>query len=103
MLHVRLLTRCCDTPDLLPRLRCDRRLVPAPSDSKAPDATSWMPPRYAAPVRFTEREVTVGSGPLAVPGTRQAARVDSAGLSPATPAADLLFGWPAAYWLDLRE
>jgi uncharacterized protein len=23
-------------------------------------------------------------------------------LSPATPAADLLFGWPASYWLDLR-
>jgi dienelactone hydrolase len=35
--------------------------------------------------------------------TRQAARVESADLSPATPAADLLFGWPAAYWLDLRE
>lgn len=26
----------------------------------------------------------------------------AADLSPATPAADLLFGWPAAYWLDLR-
>jgi uncharacterized protein len=34
---------------------------------------------------------------------RQAARVAGADLSPATPAADLLFGWPAAYWLDLRE
>ena len=34
---------------------------------------------------------------------RQAARVEGAGLSPATPAADLLFGWPAAYWLDLRH
>jgi uncharacterized protein len=33
---------------------------------------------------------------------RQAARVAAAGLSPAAPAADLLFGWPAAYWLDLR-
>jgi dienelactone hydrolase len=35
--------------------------------------------------------------------TRQAAQVESAGLSSATPAADLLFGWPAAYWLDLRD
>ena len=34
---------------------------------------------------------------------RQAARVESADLSPATPAADLFFGWPAPYWLDLRE
>ncbi|MGH3210683.1 MAG: serine aminopeptidase domain-containing protein, partial [Trebonia sp.] len=35
--------------------------------------------------------------------TRQAARVESADLSPATPAADLLFGWPASYWLDLQD
>ena len=35
--------------------------------------------------------------------TRQAARVADADLSPGTPAADLLFGWPASYWLDLRE
>jgi dienelactone hydrolase len=35
--------------------------------------------------------------------TRQAARVADADLSPETPAADLLFGWPASYWLDLRE
>ena len=34
---------------------------------------------------------------------RQAAQVESAGLSPASPAADLLFGWPASYWLDLRD
>jgi dienelactone hydrolase len=34
--------------------------------------------------------------------TRQAAAVDDPGLSPAAPAADLLFGWPASYWLDLR-
>ncbi|MER6796502.1 alpha/beta hydrolase family protein, partial [Amycolatopsis mediterranei] len=33
---------------------------------------------------------------------RQAALVEDPGLSPATPAADLLFGWPASYWLDLR-
>jgi hypothetical protein len=35
--------------------------------------------------------------------TRQAAQVESAELSPATQAADLLFGWPASYWLDLRD
>jgi dienelactone hydrolase len=36
----------------------------------APAATtSWTPPSYAAPRRFDEHEVTVGSGPLAVPGT----------------------------------
>ncbi|WP_410610514.1 hypothetical protein [Amycolatopsis sp. lyj-109] len=34
---------------------------------------------------------------------RQAALVENPGLSPATPAADLLFGWPASYWLDLRD
>ena len=34
---------------------------------------------------------------------RQAAQVESVGLSPATEAAGLLFGWPASYWLDLRD
>jgi hypothetical protein len=34
--------------------------------------------------------------------TRQAALVEDPDLSPATPAAELLFGWPASYWLDLR-
>jgi uncharacterized protein len=31
-------------------------------------ATLWAPPPYAKPKRFEEREVTIGSGPLAVPG-----------------------------------
>jgi dienelactone hydrolase len=35
--------------------------------------------------------------------TRQAARIGSPELSPATPTTDLLFGWPAPYWLDLRD
>ncbi|MBE1495517.1 dienelactone hydrolase [Amycolatopsis lexingtonensis] len=35
--------------------------------------------------------------------TRQAALVESPGLSPAIPASDLLFNWPASYWLDLRD
>ena len=34
--------------------------------------------------------------------TRQAARVDSPDLSPATPASELPFGLSGAYWLDLR-
>ena len=34
-----------------------------------PAAGSWEPPSYAVPDRFAEREVRVGSGPLAVPGT----------------------------------
>jgi dienelactone hydrolase len=35
--------------------------------------------------------------------TRQAALVDSAELSSATPAADLPFGFSASYWLELRD
>jgi uncharacterized protein len=38
------------------------RLTPAAS-------TSWTPPSYADPKKFAEHEVTVGSGPHAVPGT----------------------------------
>lgn len=34
---------------------------------------------------------------------RQADLIDGDGLSPATPAADLPFGTPAPYWLDLRD
>lgn len=36
----------------------------------APDGDAeWQPPDYANPARFTEREVLLGTGPLAVPGT----------------------------------
>ena len=35
--------------------------------------------------------------------TRQSELVDSPDLSPSTPAADLLFGLPASFWLDERE
>ncbi|WP_410169462.1 alpha/beta hydrolase family protein, partial [Actinacidiphila rubida] len=34
---------------------------------------------------------------------RQAARAAAADLAPGTPTQDLLFGWPASYWLDLRD
>ncbi|MGW4956309.1 alpha/beta hydrolase family protein [Nonomuraea sp. NPDC004186] len=33
------------------------------------DTAVWEPPAYARPERFEEHEVTVGSGPSAVPGT----------------------------------
>ncbi|MBF6170844.1 alpha/beta hydrolase [Nocardia blacklockiae] len=31
------------------------------------------------------------------------ARTEDPALSPETPGSELLFGWPASYWLDLRE
>ena len=41
-----------------------------------PAAAVWAPPAYADPDRFAEREVRVGSGPLAVPGTLSVPRGD---------------------------
>jgi dienelactone hydrolase len=40
-------------------------------DAAAPEATpaAWTPPPYTDPSRFTEYDVTVGTGPFAVPGT----------------------------------
>lgn len=35
----------------------------------APAVAEWEPPPYAAPKRLTEQDITLGSGPLAVPGT----------------------------------
>ncbi|MER5622371.1 alpha/beta fold hydrolase [Streptosporangium sp. NPDC002544] len=35
----------------------------------APVTAPWAPPPYADPTRFDEHDVTVGDGPLAVPGT----------------------------------
>jgi dienelactone hydrolase len=42
------------------------QLAPA---SAVGSGTSWEPPEYADPALFDEREVTLGTGPLAVPGT----------------------------------
>jgi dienelactone hydrolase len=42
------------------------QLAPA---SAAEPAAPWQPPDYADPAAFGEQDVTVGSGPLAVPGT----------------------------------
>ncbi|MBO2460180.1 alpha/beta hydrolase [Actinomadura violacea] len=44
----------------------------APGGAAAP----WSPPPYADPSAFEEREVTVGDGPLAVPGTLTLPRGD---------------------------
>jgi uncharacterized protein len=40
----------------------------APASAAGP-ASIWEPPDYADPAQFDEREVTLGTGPLAVPGT----------------------------------
>jgi uncharacterized protein len=42
------------------------QLAPA---SAAEPAGRWQPPAYADPEKFGEQDVTLGSGPLAVPGT----------------------------------
>ena len=54
------------------------------------------------------RASTAGSPLAAAEATvetisRQARRVDSPDLCPATPASELPFGYPAPYWLDLRD
>jgi dienelactone hydrolase len=43
-------------------------LLLAPASAAEP-AAPWKPPAYADPEQFDEHDVTVGSGPLAVPGT----------------------------------
>ncbi|MGW4063942.1 alpha/beta hydrolase family protein [Amycolatopsis sp. NPDC004747] len=62
------------------------------------------PPRAAVRVARYLAELDPGPATTAVAESveQQAALVESPDLSPATPAADLLFGWPASYWLDLR-
>lgn len=63
-------------------------------------------PLSRAAVRVARHLAELDPGPAASAAAeavaRQAALVEDPGLSPATPAADLLFGWPASYWLDLR-
>jgi uncharacterized protein len=52
------------------------QLAPA---SAAQPAGPWQPPPYADPRSFGEQEVTLGSGPLAVPGTLTVPRDAQAG------------------------
>jgi uncharacterized protein len=54
----------------------------APPGNAAP-AAPWEPPGYADPGRFDETDVTLGSGPLAVPGTLCLPRPPQSGLLPA--------------------
>jgi dienelactone hydrolase len=54
----------------------------APPGDAAP-AAPWEPPGYADPGRFDETDVTLGSGPLAVPGTLSLPRQRQSGLLPA--------------------
>jgi hypothetical protein len=60
------------------------QLLPA---SAAEPLAPWEPPPYADPARFTETAVTLGDGPLAVPGTLSVPR----GAGP-VPAVVLLSG-----------
>jgi uncharacterized protein len=56
------------------------QLGPAADAAPAP---VWEPPGYADPGSFSETEVTVGSGPLAVPGTLSLPAEGAAGPRPA--------------------
>ncbi|MGJ6962101.1 alpha/beta hydrolase family protein [Streptosporangium sp. G11] len=64
-------------------------------------------PMHQAVVRVVRYLASLDPGPAmeaAVEAfTRQAAMVADPDLSPSTPAEALLFGRPAAYWLDLRD
>jgi dienelactone hydrolase len=63
-------------------------------------------PMHQAAVRVMRYLATVNPGPdmdaAVALIAEQAARVESADLSPATPSEDLPFGLPAPYWLDMR-
>jgi uncharacterized protein len=66
--------------------------------SAAEPTQPWRPPDYADPARFDEEEVTVGTGPLAVPGTLTAPR--SPGTSPVPGAAVVLLSGSGAHDRD---
>jgi dienelactone hydrolase len=63
-------------------------------------------PLSQAAVRVARHLAAIDPGPAAQSTveslSRQAAAVESPDLTPSTPTADLLFGLPASYWLDLR-
>ncbi|MFF4779181.1 alpha/beta fold hydrolase [Microtetraspora fusca] len=61
-------------------------------------------PMHRAAVRVARHLASLdpGAGEVAKLIARQAAVVDSPDLSPSTPAAELPFGLPGSYWLDLR-
>ncbi|MEU7458631.1 alpha/beta hydrolase [Streptosporangium roseum] len=63
-------------------------------------------PMHQAAIRVIRYLASLDPGPATEAAveafTRQAAMVAGPDLSPSTPTEALLFGWPAAYWLDLR-
>jgi fermentation-respiration switch protein FrsA (DUF1100 family) len=64
-------------------------------------------PMHQAAIRVARYLAALHPGPtmeaFAETITRQAALAGSPDLSPATPASELPFGFPASYWLDLRD
>jgi dienelactone hydrolase len=63
----------------------------------------WAAVRQIRYLASLDPTTTAASQPIIDTITRQAKTVDSPDLSPATPASELPFGVPAAYWLDLRS
>jgi dienelactone hydrolase len=63
----------------------------------------WAAVRQIRYLASLNHDTMAASEPAIVSMIRQAKLVDSPDLSPATPASDLPFGMPAAYWLDLRH
>ncbi|PXX61774.1 hypothetical protein DFR70_108332 [Nocardia tenerifensis] len=62
-------------------------------------------PRAAARVfhYIAELDPAAGMGSILTQAAVAIARTEDPALSPETPGAELLFGWPASYWLDLRQ
>ena len=75
-------------------------MAPAPNPSAQCDG------RPISPAPAAHHLATVTPGPQGAGGGRVAHPAGRHGrqpnLAPSTPTADLLFGWPASYWLDLR-
>jgi uncharacterized protein len=62
----------------------------------------WAAVRQVRYIASLDPATAAASQPTIEAMTRQARLIDSPGLSPSTPASELLFGVPAPYWLDLR-
>jgi uncharacterized protein len=63
----------------------------------------WAAVRQMSYLASLNPQAAAGSQPAIEAMTSQAKLVDSPELSAATPASELPFGAPAAYWLDLRD
>jgi hypothetical protein len=62
----------------------------------------WAAVRQVRYLASLKPATAAASEPAIAAMTRQAEKVDSPDLSPATPDSELPFGVPAPYWLDLR-